>query len=693
MLSKYLNNMILLLLLYFLGGIKLKKKIFGILVCMLMIAVIILPVSGNLKIQSEKDKKINTNLSKSIEVNSLNMQPSRTVFNERLEGLIDRSEAEFFFDVKQTTDGGYIATGYVDVQDGYDCWLLKTDSNGDEQWNKTYNLLGGLQCGLSVQQTDDGGYIINGYNHYPTHAYADFILIKTDSNGNEQWNKTFGQQTTDILDCGFCVQQTDDGGYIITGLTQADGLDYYDVWLIKTYSNGVEQWNKTFGGFNDDRGFYVLQDDDYYIIAGLEGYGGPNQGDACLIKTDSSGNEIWSKSFGGDLWDQANCVQKTTDGYIIVGSTSSFGLDEYDFWLIKTDSNGNEMWNKSFAGGGITTTAFAVLFKFIGGISIQTTSDSGYIFAGITNAFGSGENDVMLIKTDSNGNEQWNKTFGGELGDEGYGINLTSDGGYIICGRTISYGNHDAWLIKTDSNGNEEWNKTYKRLLTSENDPPEDPSQPEGPEEGATGIEYTFNTSTEDPDGDDVYYKFDWGDGTNSGWVGPYSSGDIGSASHNWNDEGDFLIKAKARDVYAEDSDWSLPLTIHIVATNNPPYKPKIEGLKEIKVGEENEYTFSAKDPEEQNVSYRIEWGDGTDSGWLDYVESETEIKLNHTWEDKGNFEIRCKAKDIYGAESEEATLRVTVPKNKPFNSNFNLFNWLLNQFPNAFPILKYILG
>ncbi len=399
-----------------------KTKIIGILVCTLLIAATVLPVAGTI----ERSKiKVESNRNTAII-----QTPPKEEWNITFGGDAE----DWAYSVQQTTDEGYIITGITwSFGAGViDAWLIKTDANGVMQWNKTFG--GGLiDKGISVQQTDDGGYIIGGETQSYGAGQRDWWLIKTDSSGNEQWNKTFGGTGWEFC---YSLQQTSDGGYILTGPTGDD-----DVWLIKTDSSGNEQWDNSFGGANNDRSNSVQQTTDGgYIITGTtESYGAGTR-DVWLIKTDAAGWGQWYKTFGGILIDGAQTGRQTTEGgYIITGYTRSYGAGDQDVWLIKTDDNGNEIWNKTFGGAAYDL-----------GSSGHLTMDGGYIIAGGTESYGAGDQDVWLIKTDGNGNEIWNKTFGGTGNDHGRWGKQTMDGGYIIAGGTESYGagDQDVWLIK-----------------------------------------------------------------------------------------------------------------------------------------------------------------------------------------------------------------------------------------------------
>lgn len=358
------------------------------------------------------------------------------------------SKGDVAYSVQQTSDGGFIIAGQTASFGPGDpnVYLIKTDPNGDIHWQKNF---GGSNRdeGLSVQQTSDGGYIIAGATGPFGTGNTDVYLIKTDPNGILQWQKTFGSSNNE---CGLSVQQTTDGGYIIAGYTYPPTAEDMDVYLIKTEPNGNSQWQKIFVGINWEYSDSVQQTSDGgYIIAGMTASYGVAYTDVCLIKTDPNGNIQWKKKFGGISSDAGHSVQQTSDGgYIIAGSTSSFGAGWSDVYLVKTDPNGNKQWQNTF-GGSDYDMAY----------SVQQTSDGGYIVSGLAGAINSSPirgADVYIIKTDPNGNSLWQKTFGeSNYTDIAYSAQQTADGGYVITGYTHSYGagRSDVYLIKLCPDG------------------------------------------------------------------------------------------------------------------------------------------------------------------------------------------------------------------------------------------------
>jgi hypothetical protein len=340
--------------------------------------------------------------------------------------------------VQRTSDGGYILAGWTYSFFGgiyYDILLIKTDANGDVQWAKTYGGTGN-DLVYSVQQTSDGGYIVAGGTTSFGVGGGDIFLIKTDAFGNVQWAKTYGG--TDY-DEAFSVQETSGGGYIVAGITNSFGAGL-DILLIKTDANGNVQWAKTYGGTDNDWAFSVQQTSDGgYIVAGGTSSFGAGGNDVFLIKTNAFGNVQWAKTYGEEDDDVAYSVQQTSDGgYIVAGTTRSFGAGWDDIFLIKTNASGNIVWTKTYGGTG-WDEAF----------SVQQTSDGGYIVAGGTTSFGVGGGDIFLIKTNVFGNLQWAKTYGGINDDRAYSVRQTPDGGYIVAGGTYPR----VLLIKTDANG------------------------------------------------------------------------------------------------------------------------------------------------------------------------------------------------------------------------------------------------
>jgi hypothetical protein len=274
------------------------------------------------------------------------------------------------------------------------------------------------------------------------------------------WTKTFGGKRSDL---GWALDTTTDGGCVLVGETSSFGSGGTDVWLIKVDHNGLEEWNKTYGGRNSDYGFdgHQTSDNGFILVGGTSSYGAGDD-DTWLIKTDQMGNELWNRTFGGSDMDQGYAVKQVSDGgFIICGGTKSYGKGPNDYWVIRTDQNGHELWNITYGTKG-----------YDWGYDIIETRDSGFVFTGGTDTSNSGTHilDIGLIKVNQNGVLQWEKFFNKppteKRWDEGYGVIQTADGGYIIAGVAHTYGWNEkgtgaGWIIKTDTDGKKQWDKTY----------------------------------------------------------------------------------------------------------------------------------------------------------------------------------------------------------------------------------------
>lgn len=326
------------------------------------------------------------------------------------------------------------------------CWILPFSVITEAEWAKTYDS-GGLDISRSIQQTSDGGYILVGASN------GDIAVLKLDSDGNIVWQKTYGSNNG-YRDVAYSVQQTSDGGYIVAGGTDSFGAGSDDVLVLKLDPDGNVLWQKTYGGTSEDRAYSIQQTmDEGYIVAGYTYSFGLLYSDAWIIKLDSGGDVLWQKTFGGSGFDFAYSIQQSKDeGYIIAGSTRSFESRERDAWILKLNSDGDVLWQKTY-GGWFHDSAY----------SIQQTTDGGYIIAGSSNSFDTGYGDVWIFKLDSHGNILWQKTYGGTNSDWANSIQQTSDGGYIVAGETVNLGINpfDALILKLDSNGNVVWQKTF----------------------------------------------------------------------------------------------------------------------------------------------------------------------------------------------------------------------------------------
>ena len=376
---------------------------------------------------------------------------------------------------EQTRDGGFIIGGNsVSGVSGnktemcrgaFDYWMIKTDSLGNLLWQKT---IGGNDYERlnSIAQTSDGGYILAGqsYSHISgektenSYGLQDYWVVKTDSLGNIEWQNSIGGFEEEYLNV---IQQTGDKGYIIAGHS-ASGISgdktelsngTYDYWVVKLDSTGTISWQNGIGGNGDDDlrtidqtddGGYILGGSSSSMISGdkTEGLIGGN--DYWIVKLDPLGSVVWQNTIGGTLYEVCTSIQQTSDGGYICGGLSSSDISgdksensrgQWDYWIVKLNSIGQIEWDKTIGG-----TADDWLY------SIRQTGNGGFICGGHSNSGISGEKsencrglwDYWIVQLDSTGNIVWQKTIGGNLDEDLFAVRQTNDGGLILGGWSAS---------------------------------------------------------------------------------------------------------------------------------------------------------------------------------------------------------------------------------------------------------------
>jgi uncharacterized delta-60 repeat protein len=354
-------------------------------------------------------------------------------------------------DIIQTSDGGYAVTGYTTSYGAgsYDLFIAKYDAGFGLTWVKTWGGTG-WDTGEAIVQTSDGGYAITGKTDSFGAGGQDVLVVKYDADGNLEWNKTWGGSITDY---GSSIVQTSDGGYAVTGRKSASGAGY-DVFLNKYTSTGTLSWSRAWGvmGGNDYGETVIQTSDGGYAVSGTTYSYGAGSNCAFIAKYTSAGTLSWSRTWGGSSSEYGYAMAQTADdGYVITGSTSSFGVSNNDMYIAKFDSSGTLSWDSAWGGSGS---------GFNYGYAVTQTSDGGYAVSGFEYGFGIGGfgtsgNNIMLVKYNSSGTLEWDRVWSGDNTDDSYSVVQTSDGGYAIAGFTKSYGEggDDLLITKYDMSG------------------------------------------------------------------------------------------------------------------------------------------------------------------------------------------------------------------------------------------------
>lgn len=372
--------------------------------------------------------------------------------------------------MEQLPDSGFIMTGGTSTYSNgqTDIWLVRSDAYGNQLWTKSIGGIGFDFANMVKRTPSDNGYIICGLTNSYGGGDNDGWLVKTDVNGNTLWNTTVGDAGIQEFEA---LTLTSDGGYAVVGINYTTNTLYYDILLVKFNSGGVKQWEKNIGGQSFEIGNSIQETPDGgFIISGQTYSYGNLDGDNYLVKTSSTGVVEWEKTIANPGIQEPHYVQNSPDGgYIIIGDADSLsnGLGDTDAWLVKTDANGDTLWTRVLGGN-----------KKDGGKTVEYTSDGGMIFAGITRSFGLINPNYYLVKTDSAGIIEWsNTTYGSIYHDHAYRGIETSDGGFAEFGYfRNSSGAQNFSLVKLGPNGGvtkdisvEEVSLPYIKLCRSNN--------------------------------------------------------------------------------------------------------------------------------------------------------------------------------------------------------------------------------
>jgi len=337
---------------------------------------------------------------------------------------------------------GFLLSGYTYSfgSGAADAYLVRTDSLGETLWTRVYGS-DADDWSFNAVTTADSGCVVVG--HTTVSGGKDVSLLKTDADGDSSWARTYGGNSDDI---GYAVAQCPDSGFIIVGTTFSFGAGQCDIYVVRTTAAGDTLWTRTFGGASEDQGNAVAPTTDSgFIICAWTRSFGAGAGDVYLIKTDARGDTLWTRRHGGAGNDYCHTIRQTPDGgYIMAGATFSYGAVQGDFYLIRTDASGDTVWTRT-CGGAASDLGHAV----------DLAAGGGFIVAGVTKSVGAGGYDVWLVRTDSLGDTLRTRTFGGGGEERAFSVIATDDGGFAFGGATSSSGagGADAWLVKTDSAG------------------------------------------------------------------------------------------------------------------------------------------------------------------------------------------------------------------------------------------------
>lgn len=347
-------------------------------------------------------------------------------------------EADAGISVIEVSTGGFACIGYTKSSGAgaADVWLVRTAVDGTPQWTQTY---GGTEDdhGHSIQEIAAGGFIILGSTESYGSGSKDWFLIRVSADGTFLLGHAYGGSDSDEATS---VIEVSGGDLVLVGDIQNSDTKDHDVWLMRTDYLGYEIWNHTYGGVFNDFGRDVIEVNagGFALVGFTQSYGAGDY-DVYLIRTEANGNLLWSRTYGGSSFENSGAlIEVSTGGFAIIGTTRSSGHGSNDMFLVRTDASGNMLWNKTY--GGLDDE---------GGYSLIEVSTGGFALVGYSESFGAGDADFWVVRTDVDGNVLWNQTFGGVNYDLARSIVEVSTGGFVVTGTTSSFGGgyFDLWLL------------------------------------------------------------------------------------------------------------------------------------------------------------------------------------------------------------------------------------------------------
>jgi len=361
--------------------------------------------------------------------------------------------------VNVTGDGFVIAGKTTSFGGGNaDFYILKTDADGDSLWMTVWGT-SRQEHARDVITCTGGGYAVVGNERLIQNSYPQIVFHRLDSAGNIVNTNNYGHIGKDE---SWSIVETFDGGFAIAGITDVSNSGQTDVYLVRTNASGDTLWTRNWGGDDDDEGHCVEQTPDGgFVVAGSAMSFGGSDADVYLLRIDAFGDTLWTRTYGGSSGDRGRCVRLTSDGgFLVAGDTDSYGAGQSDMYLVKTDADGDTLWTRTY---GLSHDEYC---------NSVVEVNNGYTLVGHTESF-SAFKDLYIVRTNLLGDTLWTKVIGGELQDWGYDIEATADGGYIVAGYTNSYGesDNDGWLIKLGHDATGIETRAGTPVLLVKNDP------------------------------------------------------------------------------------------------------------------------------------------------------------------------------------------------------------------------------